>query len=288
MATSLPRKKLRVVCISDSHNATPYIPSGDLLIHAGDLTNCGGHSELLKALKWLAGQPHEHKLIIAGNHDGVTLDSAAPYSSRLPEGEAENARSLIESYPGLTYLLHEPYTFRFRDGRKVRVFASPYTPLLSEDFAGFTYPSSPDTVLWDEIPSDTEILVTHGPPRTHLDRDPRALPPQRYRGCEMLRQRVSVVKPVVHVFGHVHAGRGVERVKWDLGARHVQFKEAVVERVEDRFPERSRKGFVVRAGEGGRETVMVNAAVMKGRWKDGRHDGGLGKAVAVEFMVTVE
>jgi hypothetical protein len=33
-----------------------------------------------------------------------------------------------------------------------------------------------------------------------------------------------------------------------LGARQVQFKEAMVEMVEDKFPERSRKGFVMMAG----------------------------------------
>jgi predicted phosphodiesterase len=36
----------RFVCISDTHNATIKLPKGDVLIHAGDLTNQGSFSEV--------------------------------------------------------------------------------------------------------------------------------------------------------------------------------------------------------------------------------------------------
>lgn len=58
------------------------------------------------------------------------------------------------------------------------------------------------------IPADTDVLVTHTPPRWHLD-----LP--RGMGCDFLLKEVWRVRPRVHVFGHVHAGRGVEAVFWD-------------------------------------------------------------------------
>ena len=42
--------KVRIVCVSDTHNAAPgegyTLPKGDVLIHAGDLTNQGSHAEL--------------------------------------------------------------------------------------------------------------------------------------------------------------------------------------------------------------------------------------------------
>ena len=59
-------RKTRVVCISDTHNQTPKLPRGDVLIHAGDLTNQGSYSELSKTVEWLERQDFEAKIVIAG------------------------------------------------------------------------------------------------------------------------------------------------------------------------------------------------------------------------------
>ena len=56
---------IRVVCISDTHNTQPQLPEGDLLIHAGDLTQSGTHAELEAQIGWLDRQPHRFKLEIA-------------------------------------------------------------------------------------------------------------------------------------------------------------------------------------------------------------------------------
>lgn len=56
---------------------------------------------------------------------------------------------------------------------------------------------------WDLIPSDVDILVTHGPPIGHGDLcrgGGRA-------GCVQLLQTVQErVRPKYHVFGHIHEG----------------------------------------------------------------------------------
>lgn len=58
------------MCISDTHNATPgegyTLPKGDVLIHAGDLTNQGSHSELKKAVTWLEKADFPVKIVVAG------------------------------------------------------------------------------------------------------------------------------------------------------------------------------------------------------------------------------
>lgn len=63
-------RKTRFVCVSDTHNATPggafQLPRGDVLIHAGDLTNQGSYSELEKAVKWIEDADFECKIVIAG------------------------------------------------------------------------------------------------------------------------------------------------------------------------------------------------------------------------------
>lgn len=64
-------RKTRFVCISDTHNAFPggafKLPEGDVLIHAGDMTNQGTFSELQKTLKWIEEADFEVKIIVAGN-----------------------------------------------------------------------------------------------------------------------------------------------------------------------------------------------------------------------------
>ena len=58
--------------------------------------------------------------------------------------------------------------------------------------------------IWDEIPLDTDILITHGPPHSILD----ATKNGEHVGCKFLYQRVQLVKPKLHVFGHIHEAYG--------------------------------------------------------------------------------
>ena len=65
----------RFVCLSDTHDRTFEVPPGDVLIHAGDLTETGGIAALQKTMHWIYDMPHRFKLIIAGNHDVCTQNS---------------------------------------------------------------------------------------------------------------------------------------------------------------------------------------------------------------------
>lgn len=62
--------KIRIVCISDTHNHGPgegfKLPPGDVLVHAGDLTKQGKYPELQKAAEWLAKTDFAVKIVIAG------------------------------------------------------------------------------------------------------------------------------------------------------------------------------------------------------------------------------
>lgn len=59
-------RKTRIVIISDTHNQTPKLPPGDILIHAGDLTNQGSFAELERTVEWLEKSEFEAKIVIAG------------------------------------------------------------------------------------------------------------------------------------------------------------------------------------------------------------------------------
>jgi 3',5'-cyclic AMP phosphodiesterase CpdA len=59
---------VRIVCISDTHNddCTDHLPDGDILIHAGDMTDDGTADELQAAYDWISALPHKVKIIVAG------------------------------------------------------------------------------------------------------------------------------------------------------------------------------------------------------------------------------
>ncbi len=68
---------------------------------------------------------------------------------------------------------------------------------------------------WDLIPSDTGVLVTHGPPYGYLDCAERPVRLDaddgidvEHVGCEELRSALDRVQPKLHVFGDIHDGYG--------------------------------------------------------------------------------
>lgn len=67
--------------------------------------------------------------------------------------------------------------------------------------------------IWKHIPDNTDILMTHGPPKYHGDIVPHDK--NLNVGCEELLERLKVVKPLYHVFGHIHEGYGVSKIDWD-------------------------------------------------------------------------
>ena len=57
------------------------------------------------------------------------------------------------------------------------------------------------------IPTDTEILITHGPPLAFGDLSKVG---GNSVGCEDLYNTVTErIKPLYHVFGHIHEGYGL-------------------------------------------------------------------------------
>ncbi|KAI9887648.1 MAG: hypothetical protein M1823_000512 [Watsoniomyces obsoletus] len=200
-AYRLPRHQppIRVVCISDTHNNKKYLPDGDLLIHAGDLANNGTAAEIQVQIDWLKGQPHREKIVIAGNHDSY-LDPR----SRKSEDQGKNL-----DWGNIHYLERSAVTLSFPDrgDRQLNVYGAPEIPQCGG--SEFAFQHSPERDVWaNTIPMQTDILVTHTPPKYHLDL-PAAL------GCQFLLQEVWRVQPRLHVFGHVHAGHGQETAHWD-------------------------------------------------------------------------
>ena len=62
---------MRLVCLSDTHGSHEQleVPDGDVLLHAGDFTRGGTPEQVGAFATFLAGLPHRHKVVVAGNHD---------------------------------------------------------------------------------------------------------------------------------------------------------------------------------------------------------------------------
>lgn len=194
-----------VVCVSDTHNSQPALPHGDVLIHAGDLTQSGTLRELQAAVAWLRAQPHPVKIVVAGNHD-LLLDDAAGDARRRAGQEnaaAPAARAAID-WGDIVYLENAAATVTCPNGRRLHVYGSPLSPRHGN--WAFQYPRGED--VWaGTVPEGVDVLVTHGPPRAHLDL-------QRL-GCVHLLRELWRVRPRLHVFGHVHEGAGTEWLYFD-------------------------------------------------------------------------
>lgn len=190
---------MRVVCLSDTHNrhSELRVPEGDLLVHAGDATMRGEPAEIRAFDDWLGRLPHRHKIVIAGNHDW------------LFERDPTAARELITN---AIYLQDTAATIGH-----VRVWGSPWQPWFF-DWAFNLQRGAPLKDRWDLIPSDTDLLITHGPPHGVRDEVHRPLArtndsasrADAHVGCEELLTAIARVRPRLHVFGHIHEGYGQE------------------------------------------------------------------------------
>ena len=194
-----PSLKIRIVCISDTHTHKPTVLlCGDVLIHAGDLTNHGTIAEIQDQIDWISSLPYEHKIVIAGNHD----------SWFDPRARRKTDFGQPPRWGHVHYLQHSSVrlTFPSQAHRQLSFYGGPQIPQCGgEDFA-FQYRRGDDA--WSYTIPSTDVLITHTPPRHHLDL-PAGL------GCDYLLKEVWRVRPRVHIFGHVHAGHGHEQVFWD-------------------------------------------------------------------------
>lgn len=126
--------------------------------------------------------------------------------------DSHHCLKLVMESPSVVLLCHEPALIRLTraDGPNTvfKIFGSPYSQ--SQGNWAFGYESSDAAALWGQIPIDTDIIVTHTPPRSHCDQKPNGM----FVGCVALRSALSLIRPHLAVCGHVHEGRGYERVRW--------------------------------------------------------------------------
>jgi len=185
----------RFVAISDTHNLHRQLklPMGDVLIHAGDACEKGTREELEDFADWFRSQPHPVKIFVPGNHD----TAAENFGSEIVTGQE-------------VHFLHDREISIFG----MRIYGTPYrvvpTARWRKEHKSTSTRRSAYMVddvwaahIWADIPIGIDVLVTHMPPRGMLD-----VADDIHWGSQSLLDRVRVVRPRVHVFGHIHDAYG--------------------------------------------------------------------------------
>ena len=186
---------MRIVCISDTHGLHDRIkvPHGDVLIHAGDACNTGKLTDFQNFSVWFLSQPHRYKIFVPGNHD------------RICELEPLLCKRMLEhANGGVFYLSDSMVTFS-----GLRVYGTPWQP----EFCNWAF-NLTEAALYDKfaaIPSNLDILISHGPPHGVGDRTDYSKKTIEHLGSKSLRDRLKSLAnpPRFHVFGHIHGGYGI-------------------------------------------------------------------------------
>ncbi len=187
-----------ICAISDTHNRHQKltIPPCTFLIHCGDESFQGTKSETKHFAKWFNKQPAKHKIWTPGNH-----------SRNFKRDYPQSLEWMKVHCPDIHVLINEDVILE-----GLKLWGSPWTPFFCDwAYNGAVTPSDAAIRripymqdIWRQIPLDTDVLITHGPPRGILD-----LNQEGYRqGCCHLLQRLQYVEPRVHIFGHLHGSYG--------------------------------------------------------------------------------
>ena len=196
----------KIIALSDTHGSLPanIIPPCDILIFAGDWS-CGRLDNPAKFLTWLGSQPAGETVLVCGNHDGT--------AQLFPK----EFREILKAHPSIHYLEEEEINIQ-----GLTIWGSPYSPTFLN---WFFMADRGDEIRkhWEKIPTNTDILVTHGPMWSVLDQVTPSIERLNFKGSEHLGCRdlyeevVTRINPLVHICGHIHGGFGHQRLVHDNG-----------------------------------------------------------------------
>ena len=169
---------MKFVAISDTHGCHRQLqlPSGDVLLHSGDVCDQGNVEQVEDFLKWMSELDFSYKILIRGNHDIDLGKRISLLDQPMPKGiiQLDHSGFEVEGIP----------------------------------IWGIPFPIFWGQKNWENIPTNTQILMTHQPPFSILDLPPNSIS----RGEKGLLEKVKIIQPQVHLFGHIHASYGQTKI----------------------------------------------------------------------------
>lgn len=171
---------MKILHISDthgSHRRLRDLPEADVVVHSGDFCMIGSEQEAIDFLNWFCDFPYHHKIFICGNHDDCL------YGANI-DGLDNNVHYLCNS------------------GIEIEGVKFYGVPMFMGDCI-----TERQCRNYNNIPNDTDVLITHSPVYGILDYDDGI----NY-GSEDLLSVITLVSPIVHLFGHIHKQHGITSI----------------------------------------------------------------------------
>lgn len=184
-------KSLNIWHISDchGHHMMLKVPPGiDVVVHSGDESNFNDFrntNETLDFIEWFASLEIKTKIMIAGNH------SYAIFNKLVRRKEIEKK--------DIIYLENETKVI---DG--IKYFGTPYTPTFNDWV--FMKDRAKMFKIWDLVEKDTDIIISHGPPKGILDVSINTNGTYDLCGDSNFKTRIMKrdFEPKLVLFGHIH------------------------------------------------------------------------------------
>ena len=173
-----PIDKLHLSDTHGQHKNLKSLPEADVIVHSGDFTFAGSEEEAYDFMNWFCNLPYKHKIFIAGNHD------MCMYGADHIDGLSRNVH----------YLYNNSVVI---DGIKFYGI-----PMFMEDCMDGNL-----DVFINNIPDDTDVLITHMPPKGTCDLANYGKGPE-HRGNATLAELLKKLHPTCHLFGHEHDAYG--------------------------------------------------------------------------------
>lgn len=170
-----------ILHLSDTHGQhknLKSLPEADIIVHSGDFTFAGSEEEAYDFMNWFCNLPYKHKIFIAGNHD------MCMYGADHIDGLSRNVH----------YLYNNSVVI---DGIKFYGI-----PMFMEDCMDGNL-----DVFINNIPDNTDVLITHMPPKGTCDLANYGKGPE-HRGNATLAELLKKLHPTCHLFGHEHDAYG--------------------------------------------------------------------------------
>jgi Icc-related predicted phosphoesterase len=170
------------------------VPKGiDMIIHSGDCSNprdpYNNEPEVREFIDWYKELSPKYKIYVAGNHDSSI------------EKKLVTKKDFEDN--GIIYLENDYVAIE-----GIKIFGSPYTP----NFGNWSFMRDRNKLdrFWcNAIHDDTDIVITHGPPKGILDKSENRDGLMECCGDKSLLNKLLQVQPAYHLFGHIHNGGSI-------------------------------------------------------------------------------
>jgi len=203
---------MKTLILSDTHGDHENIKIQDkfnLIIHSGDFTRNDIYKKenFYNFIDWYAKQNGKYKILVAGNHDGFI----------------EENKKIAKDYMNKKEIIYLEDNFIDIEG--IKFYGTPWTPEFLDWY--FMLDEFELIPKFNHINEDTNVLITHGPPKGILDKNLQNI----QCGSNALKNRIKELKNLKYcIFGHIHEGRGsLERNGvFYINASHRRDKEPII------------------------------------------------------------